>query len=98
REPSNRPGCQPDPEPDPRRGRSDAQDRQGSPCRKEGIPTRISTPHLHHQMKASILATNPSARCWLKWLAGQIDNQKVTECLKIRVKSIITEKSEGGIC
>jgi shikimate kinase len=49
-------------------------------------------------MKASILATNPSARCWLKWLSEQINNQKVTECLKGRVKTIITEKSEGGIC
>jgi len=48
-------------------------------------------------MKSSILATNPSARAWLKWLAGQIDNQKVTECLKNRVRSIITEAVDDGI-
>lgn len=39
-------------------------------------------------MTSSIDAQNKSARCLLKWFSESLKNQRVTEVLKTRVKSI----------
>lgn len=42
-------------------------------------------------MNSHIQATNPSARCLLKWMAGSVNRTKVTEVLKERVTRIECE-------